>query len=198
MLIAVLADTHVRDTRLSDGALGLPPGARAALDRAEVVLHAGDLVEAGLLDALRDRAPLHAVLGNNDVTLRGRLPEALVVTFGGVRIGMVHDAGPARGRPARMRRRFPECDVVVFGHSHAPLSEAGVDGQWLFNPGSPTQRRRAPGHTVGLLEVGGVELLRAGIVDADEGMIAPAQVAGTRCRSTTGSGTRGQGEEERW
>jgi putative phosphoesterase len=165
--VVVLSDTHLRDSRVAEDSLGLPAGARAALDHADLILHCGDVVEDGLLAGLARIAPVHAVLGNNDVALRGRLPEQLVVTADGVRIGMIHDSGPTKGRPTRTRRRFPDCAVVVFGHSHAPCSETGLDGQWLLNPGSPTQRRRAPGHTLGLLEVADGNLLRARIVDAD-------------------------------
>jgi len=151
--IVVLSDTHVRDARL-DGLhdLGLPAAAVAQLATADVVLHCGDVVEPELLRRLRATNPVHAVLGNNDAALHGVLPERLVVEADDVRIGMVHDAGPTKGRAARVRRWFPDCDVVVFGHSHMPVNEAGLDGQWLLNPGSPTQRRRAPAHTVGVIE----------------------------------------------
>lgn len=151
--IAVISDTHVRDSKLdgTDG-LGLSDAAVAEIERADLVLHCGDVVEPELLRRLRAAKPFHAVLGNNDTVLRGVLPERLVVEADGVRIGMVHDSGPTKGRGARVRRMFPDCDVVVFGHSHMPLNEAGVDGQWLLNPGSPTQRRRSPAHTVGVIE----------------------------------------------
>jgi len=119
---------------------------------AHVVLHCGDVVERGLLDELATYTPVHAVLGNNDVALRGTLPERLLVELAGVRVGMVHDSGPTKGRAARVRRLFPDCDVVVFGHSHAPVDECGVDGQRLFNPGSPTQRRRQPHPSFGVLD----------------------------------------------
>lgn len=122
----------------------MPDAVFDALAVADVVLHCGDVVEAGLLEQLAEYAPVHAVLGNNDVTLRGALPERLVVELDGVRVGMVHDSGPTKGRAARMRRVFPSCDLVVFGHSHAPVDEEGIDGQRLLNPGSPTQRRRQP------------------------------------------------------
>ena len=94
---------------------------------------------------------MYAVLGNNDVDLVGALPEELTVELGGVRIALVHDAGRAKGRAARLARRYPDADVVVFGHSHMPVNEPGVDGQWLMNPGSATQRRRQPHHTLGVL-----------------------------------------------
>jgi len=107
---------------------------------------------------------VYAVLGNNDRGLVGLIPETLELDLEGVRVGMVHDSGATAGRPARMRRRFPSCDVVVFGHSHQPVDAEGVDGQRLFNPGSPTQRRRAPGHTIGLLEIRAGTLVRHEIV----------------------------------
>jgi predicted phosphodiesterase len=84
--------------------------------------------------------------------LRRRLPEEQVVEVDGVRVGLVHDAGPARGRLRRMRRRFPDAEAVIFGHSHIPLLERD-DGFQIFNPGSPTERRRAPRHTMGLAAV---------------------------------------------
>ena len=149
----VLSDTHVRDRALvDDSAFGLPSAAVAEIDRADLVLHCGDVVEPELLRRLRAVKPVHAVLGNNDDALFGMLPERLLVEADGVRIGMVHDSGPTKGRAARVRRWFPDCDVVVFGHSHMPVNEAGLDGQWLLNPGSPTQRRRSPAHTIGVIE----------------------------------------------
>jgi putative phosphoesterase len=116
-----------------------------------------------VLDALEALGPpVHAVAGNVDVAaVRARLPAERTVEVGEVRIAMVHDAGPAAGRLARMRRRFPDADAVVFGHSHVPLHEtelvAGHAFQ-LFNPGSPTDRRRQPHHTMGLARVDGPEL----------------------------------------
>jgi predicted phosphodiesterase len=81
-----------------------------------------------------------------------------VVELDGVRVGKVHDSGPTKGRPARLRRAFPTCELVVFGHSHAPVDEPGLDGQWLLNPGSPTQRRRQPHPSFATLdlEAGGI------------------------------------------
>jgi putative phosphoesterase len=147
--LAVLADTHVRD----HGRRVLPPRAWEVLRGADAVLHAGDVVEPGLLDALRVIAPVHAVLGNNDHALRGVLPETLSATFGDVRIAMIHDAGPRQGREGRLRRRFPDADLVVFGHSHVPWNDAGIDGQWLLNPGSPTERRAQPHPTMATIDV---------------------------------------------
>jgi putative phosphoesterase len=156
----VLSDTHLRD----GGTKRLPDGVYAALRAADVVLHCGDVVEQGLLDELAGFAPVHAVLGNNDVTLRGVLPERVLVELGAVRIGMVHDSGATKGRPARVRRMFPDCGVVVFGHSHAPVDEIGVDGQRLFNPGSPTQRRMQPHPSFGLLDLDAGEVVGHRIV----------------------------------
>ncbi len=159
--VLVVSDTHVR----ADGRRRLPDAVLEAADRADAILHAGDVVSGSVLELLAARAPLHAVLGNNDHELVGRLPERLGVRLGGVDVAMVHDSGPAAGRARRLRRMFPEAAVVVFGHSHLPLAELGVDGQLLFNPGSPTERRRAPTCTYGWLELAGGEVLDWRIVD---------------------------------
>lgn len=151
----MLADTHVRADRRRD----LPAEVWDAADRAHLILHAGDVMAGSLLDDLAARAPLRAVLGNNDGGLEGRLPMVDEVEVSGVRIALVHDSGPSKGRAPRMRRRFPEADVVVFGHSHQPLDEEGLDGQRLFNPGSCTERRRAPHRSYGLLTVEGGRLV---------------------------------------
>ena len=147
--VVVLADTHIRrhSTRR------LPPAVYAALERADLVLHAGDVVTGELLDELATFAPTHAVLGNNDGELAGRLPEQRCFTVDGVPIAMVHDSGASKGREARLRRRFPTADLVVFGHSHIPVDAPGLDGQRLFNPGSPTERRSQPHHTFGRLRI---------------------------------------------
>jgi len=149
--VVALADTHLR----RGSRRRLPDSAYAHLEAADVILHAGDILVADVLDELARFAPVHAVLGNNDVEMAGLLPEELVVDLDGVRVGMVHDSGPAAGRERRMRRRFPDADVVVFGHSHIPWDTVGVDGQLLFNPGSPTERRRQPHHTLGTLDLAG-------------------------------------------
>ena len=151
--MVVLADTHVR-TAPEDGrrrSRPLPEAVRAALPGAAAIFHAGDLLDAGVLRLLAAYAPVHAVLGNNDLSLVGHLPHTVVVELAGVRIGMMHDSGPSTGRAARLRRRFPGADVVVFGHSHAPAAATEADGQLLFNPGSPTQRRAQPVCTFGEL-----------------------------------------------
>jgi putative phosphoesterase len=122
--------------------------------RADLILHGGDFTAPEiLLDLEALGPPVVAVHGNVDAAeLRVRLPEARMVEAAGARIAMVHDAGPARGRLARMRLRFPDADAVVFGHSHIPLHESG-DGFQIFNPGSPTDRRRQPRHTMGVARV---------------------------------------------
>lgn len=150
MRVLVVADTHIR----SASTRRLPDAARAELASADVILHAGDIVSGEVLDDLRTLAPVHAVLGNNDVELAGLLPEQLVLDLDGVRVGMVHDSGPRTGREGRLRRRFPDADLVVFGHSHVPWDTTGLDGQRLFNPGSPTERRRQPHKTLGVVELG--------------------------------------------
>ena len=147
--VVVLADTHIR----RGGARPLPDAAYAHLEQADVILHAGDILVAEVLDELGGFAPVHAVLGNNDAELFGVLPETRSLEIDGVRIAMVHDSGPAQGRASRMRRRFPDADVVVFGHSHIPWDDSGVDGQLLFNPGSPTERRSQPHRTLGTLDI---------------------------------------------
>ena len=149
MIVAVIADTH------------LPRGARRLpvdhLQHADAILHAGDFMELSVLHELQALGkPVHAVRGNVDShELIVRLPLQRTVRFGDVRIGMVHDAGPAKGRLERMRRRFPDADAVVFGHSHIPLHERGAGGFQIFNPGSPTERRRQPRHTLGLAHIDG-------------------------------------------
>lgn len=145
----VLADTHIR----RGGARRLPDAAYAHLERADVVLHAGDILVGEVLEELSGFAPVHAVLGNNDVELVGVLPEMLELDIDGVKVAMVHDSGQAGGRARRMRRMFPDAGVVVFGHSHIPWLERGDEGQLLLNPGSATERRRQPVHTLATLDI---------------------------------------------
>jgi putative phosphoesterase len=164
MRVVVLADTHVRDA----GGVRLGAEAWAHVRAADLVLHAGDVVEPGLLAELRAVAPVHAVLGNNDGALAGVLPESLVLDLDGVEVAMVHDSGARAGREGRMRRRFPTADVVVFGHSHIPWNAEGLDGQLLFNPGSATQRRAQPHRTLGVLELGGGRVRSHEVVVVDD------------------------------
>ncbi|MEU6410491.1 metallophosphoesterase family protein [Microbispora sp. NPDC046933] len=160
MKVVVLADTHAPRRWKS-----CPPAVAEHLRGAELILHAGDVCTADVLVELSAYAPVHAVLGNNDgpdVAAWGA-PETLELDLGGLRVAMIHDSGQAAGRTARMRRRFPEADLVVFGHSHIPMDLTG-DGVRVFNPGSPTDRRRQPHGTIGILDVEGGVLRRAEIV----------------------------------
>lgn len=137
------------DTHVPKRARDLPAPLWAAVDAADVVVHAGDWVEVALLDALEARsARLLACYGNNDgAALRGRLPEVARAVVGGVRFAVVHETGPATGRERRCADRFPDTDVLVFGHSHIPWDTTAPGGLRLLNPGSPTDRRRQPHHT---------------------------------------------------
>jgi len=139
--LLIIADTHV-PKRARD----LPSQVWAAVDDADVVIHAGDWVDEGLLDELEGRARrLVAVWGNNDHgPLRERLPEVARVVIEGVRLGVVHETGAAQGREARCSARYPDLDVLVFGHSHIPWDTRSETGLRLLNPGSPTDRRRQP------------------------------------------------------
>lgn len=139
--VLLLADTHV-PRRARD----LPAEVWAAVDAADVVLHAGDWVDVDLLDALEARARrLVACWGNNDgPDLRARLPEVARATLGGLRFAVVHETGPRTGREARCAEAFPDADVLVFGHSHIPWDTVAPGGLRLLNPGSPTDRRRQP------------------------------------------------------
>lgn len=161
VLLAVLADTHLS----SRSQRSLPAAARRLLGVADLILHAGDITDAALLEDLATYAPVHAVLGNNDEGLS--LPETIELELGGVALAMIHDSGTRAGRERRMHRRFPDAAVVVFGHSHIPWNAEGADGQLLFNPGSPTQRRRQPHPTMGLLELSDGRVARHDIVRVD-------------------------------
>ena len=145
----------VSDTHLPRGGRRLPDRCVELLRAADVILHGGDISTVAVLDAVRAIGPpVHAVHGNVDEpAVVAALPTELELELDGVRIAMLHDSGQARDRMARMRRRFPAADAVVFGHSHIPLHETGPDGLQLFNPGSPTDRRRQPMHTMGLAEI---------------------------------------------
>jgi putative phosphoesterase len=126
---------------------------------ADLVIHAGDFVSAAVLEDIEALGrPVHAVYGNMDSSeLRGRLPAETVLRAGDVAIGIVHDGGAGRGRLERLQRRFPATQAVVFGHSHLPLHESSGNFQ-IFNPGSPTDRRRAPSHTMGLARINGEQV----------------------------------------
>jgi putative phosphoesterase len=149
VIIAVIADTH-----LPRGNRRLPEACVARLQAADLIVHAGDLIRLSVLRELEAYGPVVAVHGNvDDAEAQAALPASASIDTAGATIGVVHDAGPAKGRMARLRRRFPDADAVVFGHSHIPLHEPAPDGFQIFNPGSPTERRRAPRHTMGIATV---------------------------------------------
>jgi putative phosphoesterase len=149
MRIAVLSDTHAPRRWKS-----CPPAVAEHLRDADLILHAGDVCTASVLEELSAFAPVQVVLGNNDgsdVAAWGARP-TLELDLDGLAVAMIHDSGAANGRPARLRRMFPEAQLVIFGHSHIPWDQA-EDGQRSFNPGSPTDRRRQPRGTIGLIEI---------------------------------------------
>jgi uncharacterized protein len=159
MRVVAVSDTHAPRRWKS-----CPPAVAAHLRRADLILHAGDVCTAAVLDELSAYAPVRAVLGNNDgpdVAAWGA-PPVLELDLDGLPVAMIHDSGARTGRLTRMRRRFPGARLVVFGHSHIPLSEA--DGQVrIFNPGSPTDRRAQPQGTIGVLRIEDGHLVSAGI-----------------------------------
>ena len=162
MLLAVISDTH-----MPRGARRLPDACVERLRAADLILHAGDFVTVSVLEEIEAIGPpVAGVYGNVDEPeVAMRLPAARTVEADGARIAMLHDAGAAAGRFERMRRRFPDADAVVFGHSHIPLHESDFDGGFqIFNPGSPTERRRSPRHTMGLCRADGGSL-RFDLVD---------------------------------
>ncbi|MDH2430346.1 metallophosphoesterase family protein [Sphaerisporangium sp. TRM90804] len=157
MRVVALSDTHAPRYWKS-----CPPRVAEQLRGADAILHAGDVCTAGVLEELAAFAPVHAVKGNNDgpdVTA----PETLELDLDGLRVAMIHDSGASAGRWARMRRRFPDAGLVVFGHSHIPLDHE-EPGLRIFNPGSPTDRRRQPHGTLGVLEIERGRLVAARIV----------------------------------
>jgi uncharacterized protein len=162
MRLGIVSDTHLPRSRRA-----LPADCLERLAASDAILHAGDFIEASVLEELQALGPpVHAIRGNVDSSeLQARLPLVRTVEAGGARIAMIHDSGPSSGRLDRMRRRFPEADAVVFGHSHMPLHEER-EGFQIFNPGSPTERRRAPHHTMGIATVSdgrvAFELVRVG------------------------------------
>jgi putative phosphoesterase len=155
VVLAIISDTH-----LPRGSRALPTACLERLVDADLILHGGDFATAEVMRELEELGPpVAAVHGNvDDAHLRLALPPARMVRAGEVNIALIHDAGPSEGRLRRMRRRFPQADALVFGHSHAPLHERAEDGFQIFNPGSPTERRRAPHHTMGMGFVDGLSL----------------------------------------
>ena len=149
MVVAVIADTH-----MPRGGRRLPGACVERLRTADLILHAGDVVAASVFDELAALGPpVQAVHGNmDDAALHRRLPGTRVVEASGLRIGMTHDGGPRVGREERLMRSFPGCAAVVYGHSHVPQVEL-VGETWILNPGSPTERRSAPWHSMLVLDV---------------------------------------------
>ncbi len=149
MRLAVISDTH-----MPRGDRAIPAACLEHCRAADAILHAGDLAGVGVLELLRSLGPpVHAIHGNvDDAAVRAILPPRLELELDGVRIGMTHAPGPAAGRLDRLRRAFPGCEAIVFGHTHMPQHEER-DGVQIFNPGSPTERRRAPVHTMGVARI---------------------------------------------
>ncbi len=160
MRVVALADTHAPRRWKS-----CPPPVARELRRADIILHAGDVCTAAVLDELSGYAPVLAVLGNNDGpdVAEWGAPETLQAGLDGLRVAMIHDSGAAPGRLRRLRRRFPDASLVVFGHSHIPLDEAG-EGIRIVNPGSPTDRRRQPQGTLAVLSIESGQLVEARII----------------------------------
>lgn len=145
------------DTHLPKRAKELPDELLGRIPEADAVIHAGDWADAATLDLLQARARrVIGVYGNNDgPDLRARLPEVARAELGGLRFGVIHDSGPAQGRERRCEERFPDLDVLVFGHSHIPWDSTAPGGLRLLNPGSPTDRRRQPYCTYLIAEAAG-------------------------------------------
>jgi putative phosphoesterase len=158
--VGVVSDTHAPRFWKA-----LPPNVAGQLEAVDIILHAGDVCVPSVLDELAAFAPVYVVQGNNDgddVAAWGA-PETVELELDGLRIAMIHDSGPKQGRARRMRARFPHADLVVFGHSHIPW-DTEEDGQRLFNPGSPTDKRRQPHGTMGHLVIDDGRLVSATIV----------------------------------
>jgi uncharacterized protein len=156
VVIAIISDTH-----LPRGSRRLPDACVERLEQSDLIVHAGDIATAEVLQDIKAIGPkVVAVHGNVDsAELQRALPEATSVDAQGANLTVVHDAGPSSGRLNRLKRRFPQADAVVFGHSHIPLHERSDDGAFqIFNPGSPTDRRRQPTHTMGIATTGDGEL----------------------------------------
>jgi putative phosphoesterase len=146
MEIAIVSDTH-----MPRGPRRLPAACVVRLRAADLIIHAGDLSTLGVLGELQALGDVVAVHGNvDDAAVRATLPAVAVVDAEGHKLAVIHDAGAARGRVERLRVRFPDAGAVIFGHSHIPLHERAPDGFQIINPGSPTERRRAPHHTMAI------------------------------------------------
>lgn len=163
MRVIVLSDTHAPRFWKS-----CPAAVASWLRQADLILHAGDVCTASVLDELAEYAPVRVVLGNNDAAeVAGwGAPPRLDFTIDGLPVGMIHDSGSASGRLRRMRAAFPAAELVVFGHSHIPMDDSDRHLR-IFNPGSPTDKRRQPHRTLGVLEIADGQLIEARIVDLD-------------------------------
>jgi putative phosphoesterase len=162
--VAVLSDTHAPRFWKR-----CPPEVARRLAGVDLILHAGDVCTRAVLEELAAFAPVRAVLGNNDgpdVRAWGAEPTS-EFDLDGLPVAMIHDSGPATGRAGRLRRRFPAAELVIFGHSHIPWDET-VNGQRAFNPGSPTDRRRQPVGTMGLLTIDAGTLVSAELLAVTE------------------------------
>ena len=151
MRTIVLADTHIH----GPAATNLPRALVIDLEGADLILHAGDVTTPEALESLRAFAPLHAVLGNNDIALVGVLEKRVQFDLDGVEVAIVHDSGTRAGRDHRMKTWFPTASIVVYGHSHQPDRTLTSAHQLLFNPGSPTTRRMQPRCSYGVIETDG-------------------------------------------
>jgi putative phosphoesterase len=160
MRVVLLSDTHAPRFWKR-----LPPAVAEHVAGTDLILHAGDVCVPSVLDELAAYAPVRVVQGNNDgpEVVGWGAPETLELDLDGLPVAMVHDAGPKQGRTARLHRRFPQARLVVFGHSHIPLDETGAfedgSGVRIVNPGSPTDKRRQPSRTLGVLEVEAGQIL---------------------------------------
>jgi putative phosphoesterase len=156
----------ISDTHIPGRARRLPDAVLRAADAADLVIHAGDWVSASVLDELARHSEVLGVWGNNDgADLRARLPEVARRTIEGVRFAVVHETGPSQRREERMDAEFPDTDVLVFGHSHIPWDSVTAGGLRLLNPGSPTDRRRQPVHTMMTATVDAGELRQVRLID---------------------------------
>lgn len=152
MRVAIVSDTHQpRGDRV------IPEACLERCRGADVILHGGDINDLATLEQFRALGPpVHAVWGNNCTEeVRAAVPKELEVDLAGVRAGMIHIGGPALNRPERLERRFPGCGLIVFGHSHVPEHHVTAAGTHVVNPGSPTERRRAPHCAMAIVEIEG-------------------------------------------
>jgi putative phosphoesterase len=161
VLVTVLSDTHAPRFWKR-----CPPAVAEHLRDVDLILHAGDVCTVNVLEELSAYAPVRAVLGNNDGpdVAEWGATETWELDLEGLAVAMIHDSGPKAGRPLRMRRQFPNADLVIFGHSHIPM-DLTSDGVRIFNPGAPTDKRRQPYGTLGRLVITDGMLVTAEIIE---------------------------------